>query len=417
MSDTVEKLKYLKETKKAIKNALIERGMTVSDTDTFRSYADKILEIPSGSSDLVKYVTFMSWDGTEELFVMPVLVGDDCKDPVTRGDIETPTKESTNTQNFTHSGWALSEGGSTNSLILKSILEDTVVYAAFTSSTRYYTVNFYDGDTLLKTMNVEYGGTANYIAEKDGYGFDGWEPSNENIVADTNCYAKWAEQVTFANASWEQIAEICANGEAENYFSLGDTKTITRTDNTTFDVVIAAFNHDDLSDGSGKANMTLLSTHIIDGLSTIYTASSSTWWGNSTMRKDLQNEFRRTLPESLRNAIKTVDKKSTTNTLALSVSQDTLWIPSATEVGITTVDHEGAVDGQGACYTALFDVDTSLNSGAKKRVRTYSNGNPGGYALRTRTKNNNYLLGVGINGNYSHTGYSEWKASLVGFCV
>ena len=37
-----EKLAYLAETKAAIKNAIVEKGQTVKDTDTFRSYADKI---------------------------------------------------------------------------------------------------------------------------------------------------------------------------------------------------------------------------------------------------------------------------------------------------------------------------------------------------------------------------------------
>ena len=50
---------------------------------------------------------------------------------------------------------------------------------------------------------MKYGETANYTAEKEGFGFDGWQPSNENITADTDCYAQWTENVTFANASWE----------------------------------------------------------------------------------------------------------------------------------------------------------------------------------------------------------------------
>lgn len=43
-----KKIAYLQETKDAIKSALIEKGQTVSDTDTFRSYAEKILGIEVG---------------------------------------------------------------------------------------------------------------------------------------------------------------------------------------------------------------------------------------------------------------------------------------------------------------------------------------------------------------------------------
>ena len=41
----VQKLNYLLDTKKAIKEAIINKKVEVSDTDTFRSYADKINDI------------------------------------------------------------------------------------------------------------------------------------------------------------------------------------------------------------------------------------------------------------------------------------------------------------------------------------------------------------------------------------
>lgn len=45
----VSKLNYLKQTKEAIKNALIGKGAIVATTDTFRSYAQKIEELESGT--------------------------------------------------------------------------------------------------------------------------------------------------------------------------------------------------------------------------------------------------------------------------------------------------------------------------------------------------------------------------------
>ncbi len=44
------KVDYLEETKSAIKNAIISKGVEVSDTDTFRSYADKIGQISGGGT-------------------------------------------------------------------------------------------------------------------------------------------------------------------------------------------------------------------------------------------------------------------------------------------------------------------------------------------------------------------------------
>lgn len=49
MGTVVEKFQYIEGTKEAIKKAIKNKGVDVSDTDTFRSYADKIKEIGSGS--------------------------------------------------------------------------------------------------------------------------------------------------------------------------------------------------------------------------------------------------------------------------------------------------------------------------------------------------------------------------------
>lgn len=52
MGTVVDKLNYLKETKTAIRNALVEKGVSVADSDTFRSYAQKIAGIPAGGEDI-----------------------------------------------------------------------------------------------------------------------------------------------------------------------------------------------------------------------------------------------------------------------------------------------------------------------------------------------------------------------------
>ena len=49
MGTNADKLEYLLETKNQIKQAIIDKGVNVADTDTFRSYATKIGEIQSGS--------------------------------------------------------------------------------------------------------------------------------------------------------------------------------------------------------------------------------------------------------------------------------------------------------------------------------------------------------------------------------
>lgn len=53
MGDINDKLDYLETTKSLIKQAIEDKGVTVSDTDTFRSYATKIANIPSGGMDMI----------------------------------------------------------------------------------------------------------------------------------------------------------------------------------------------------------------------------------------------------------------------------------------------------------------------------------------------------------------------------
>ena len=55
MGTIAEKLTYLNDTKTAIKNAVVAKGVSVSDTDTFRSYADKIGQISGGGGAATKF--------------------------------------------------------------------------------------------------------------------------------------------------------------------------------------------------------------------------------------------------------------------------------------------------------------------------------------------------------------------------
>ena len=94
-----------------------------------------------GSSADVRYVTFMSYDGTEEHGRLPVAVGYDCPNPKF-----TVTRESTAQYNFVHDAWATKPNGATDANALKAVTEDRVVYATFISVLRSYTITFCDED-------------------------------------------------------------------------------------------------------------------------------------------------------------------------------------------------------------------------------------------------------------------------------
>ena len=61
MGTLADKLQYLKDTKDAIMNAIIEKGVAITSSDTFRSYADKISSISTN----VKESTFTGYIAQE----------------------------------------------------------------------------------------------------------------------------------------------------------------------------------------------------------------------------------------------------------------------------------------------------------------------------------------------------------------
>lgn len=73
MANTIsDKLTYLEGTKSAIKDAIVAKGVAVSDSDTFRSYADKIGQISGGGGGKVNLndygLTFASSNMSQERY-------------------------------------------------------------------------------------------------------------------------------------------------------------------------------------------------------------------------------------------------------------------------------------------------------------------------------------------------------------
>lgn len=124
-------------------------------------------------------VTFVNYDGTI-LDVQYVEKGANAVDPITRADdpIETPTKESTVSTDFTFAGW---EGS------LNSIFEARTITATYSESTRRYTIKYVSkGITLQESTglygeNIIYtGDTPTYTLEESGYKyylFNRWDKS------------------------------------------------------------------------------------------------------------------------------------------------------------------------------------------------------------------------------------------------
>lgn len=139
-------------------------------------------------------ITFMSEDGSAVLGTKPVMNGDTCGDPIALGLFPTPTKESDTGYDYTFYGWALTANGAADSNALVNITEDRTVYVNFAKTVKYYTVNFYDGETLLKTEQVAYNQKATPPnTDKDGFIFVEWTPNNLYITGDTDFVGTWTQ--------------------------------------------------------------------------------------------------------------------------------------------------------------------------------------------------------------------------------
>lgn len=191
-------------------------------------YAMKLVdkEIPCGGDYTV---TFMSEDGQTVLYEKQVMEHDNCANPVTYNLLAKPTKESTAQYDYTFSGWSTTQGGAASSSALTNITDDRTVYVAFNSAVRYYTVNFYDGETLLKSMICEYGTTPSYTPEKVGYIFDGWDTAIVPVTGDANYYAQFIKDAVSNGTCGDNLKWVLSNSGVLTVSGTGDMYDYTST--------------------------------------------------------------------------------------------------------------------------------------------------------------------------------------------
>lgn len=113
-----------------------------------------------------------------------------------------PSRPSTPAAEFIFIGWSRSMNATAiDTNALKNVVADRNVYAAYQVIGATYRVRFYNGTTLLQTVtDVPYDSTAYYTGSTpvhpespSDFAFRGWSPSNEHIVANTDCYAQYTD--------------------------------------------------------------------------------------------------------------------------------------------------------------------------------------------------------------------------------
>ena len=307
-------------------------------------------------------------------------------------DYVNPTRESTAQYDFTFSKW---DGD------FAAITEARDYNAVYNNTIRKYTVYFYNDTTLLqKTENVQYGSGASYtgstptklgVDNPEEYVFKGWMPAAENITGDTYCYALFkftgylfgklgktdGEDYGYGtidtpnwdtiNTYWDTIdSDIVAykagTMSEDDFFTkypIGGRmifQIALSSGTVTADVEIIGHNHDDLSDGSGKASLTFFVVDLpqIQHRMNPDNVGNQGGWEATEMRTFTNGELLEAFPEKLRAIIKTVNKISDggVNNLTLVITEDRVWLASYDEVGF--INSQFALLGQGTLYGDVF---------------------------------------------------------------
>ena len=172
------------------------------------------------------------------------------------------------------------------------------------------------------------------------------------------------------DCSWFKIENIANAGDAEKYFNIGDEKTIT-IDGIDYQVAIADFNHDDLTNRNSKAKISFtLKGCLGDLLPMNSTDTNVGGWGNSDLRKYLNVDFIKKLPSELSAIIKPI-KKTTSKENGLSgieITYDKIWLFSEKEIFGYTIN---SVDGEGKQYP-YYNNEDRKNKGSSYWLRSPS---------------------------------------------
>lgn len=311
--------------------------------------AGKYPDIHVAYQHVTSYLYFYNEDGSTLLYIQAIVDGGD---GTYSGS--TPTKASTAQYTYSHVGWSRKPGGTADSTALKAVTADRQVYAAFTASVRKYTVYFYNGSTLLQRVdNVPYGGSATYTGDTpvssegsaEDYPFEGWAPTGKNITGNTSCYAQFGSplEVKEITDDWATIIANIDNGNYKTKYKIGNYKPLDLGAEGVINMQIAAFDKDDLADGTGKAPITFIGKELLntskrmnpdyveneDGTYQEGTGAIG-GWEKSEIRAYLKSDIKPLIPELVINRVaKVINEQNSydvTGNSTSQITQDELWI-------------------------------------------------------------------------------------------
>lgn len=138
----------------------------------------------------------------------------------------------------------------------------------------------------------------------------------------------------FANNTWEQIIEACHNKEVPDTWKVADHKPMT-INGVDYQIDIIGKNHDDYSDGSGKAPLTF-QMHDCYGETKNMNSSNTNGggWASCAMRSTHLPAILALMPTEVQNGIREVNKLTSAGSGSdiIDTTADKLFLPSEFEI-------------------------------------------------------------------------------------
>ncbi len=210
--------------------------------------------------------------------------------------------------------------------------------------------------------------------------------------------------------SWSDIFDSEDDGTYSTKYSVGDTK-ILNVNGLSVCMQIAAFDSDELANGSGNAKITWITKGICRPRRMAPTATVESGWDSSEMRSYLSGTVLSQIDTIVSAKIKPVNKTYLSydgSTAQTNTCVDSIWIPSIREINLNLTS-----ENSGAVYSDLF------NNANRSRSYMFTNYSAQWW-LRTQNKVNSkvYYTAVTSNGtSYNSPDANSDVGFMFGFCT
>lgn len=227
---------------------------------------------------------------------------------------------------------------------------------------------------------------------------------DENGVARL-CYSEVSFDPVFANNTWEDVIAACQNNAVPDTWSVGDQLTM-NIDGTDYVIDIIGKNHDDYSDGSGKAPLTF---QLHDCYKTVHMMHNTlfNYWGNCDMKNIHLPSIKKLLSIEIQNALRKVNKSTSigSTSKSIKVTEEDLFLLSEIEICGTLTR---SVEGEGQQYDYYKNGGSLLKNRNDSKSSWWMRSPDGG--------SNNAFCNVYFDGSIQYSfSYIEYGVSFA-FC-